>query len=600
MISEEIKKIIIKVVEKLDLPKVEFGVEHPAEEEHGDFATNVAMVVAQQTGKNPKQLAELIKEKMGKSEVVDRVEVAGPGFINFYLSEQFLLREIKRVLQEEDEFGWNEEMRGKKVCVEYTDPNPFKEFHIGHLYSNVIGESTARMFEAGGAKVWRADFYGDVGMHVAKSIWGIRQKMTQENISLEELKQWPGDKRQNFLGQGYALGANQYEEDKQAQDGIKELNKLIFVAGQEYLKKTKKWQPVIDYRKFIEGRERELEEVQPLYEAGLEWSLAYFETFYRRLGTKFDGYYPESWVGEYGMKLVEKGLQKGVLVKSQGAVVFAGEKYGLHTRVFVNKHGLPTYEAKDLGLAQAKFADFKFDRSINVFGREIDEYYKVVRTAMKLIEPELGEKSEHLAHGMVKLPEGKMSSRTGNVITVEWLLDEVKQRVLKIMKDGPTSHKATQDTAEIVGQGAVKYALLKSSIGQDIIFDFDKSVSLEGNSGPYLQYTYARAKSVLRKSGNAPSDPPLKLRGGRGELNTEELAILRWLYRFPEVVAEAGKRYEPSQICTYLYDLAQRFNTFYNKHAILGSQFRLALTAAVGQVVKNGLWLLGIKSPEKM
>ena len=183
-----------------------------------------------------------------------------------------------------------------------------------------------------------------------------------------------------------------------------------------------------------------------------------------------------------------------------------------------------------------------------------------------------------------------MSSRTGNIVTGEWLLDEVKKRVVEIAAD-PTSPEATWDTVAV---GAVKYALLKNSIGQDIVFDLDKSISLQGNSGPYLQYTYARAQSVLKKSNFQFSKFNFQ------NPNEEEKAILRYLYRFPEVVMSAGEAYDPSQIATYLYELAQRFNTFYNKHQILENDFRLAMTAAVGQVVKNGLWLLGIKAPEKM
>jgi arginyl-tRNA synthetase len=378
-----------------------------------------------------------------------------------------------------------------------------------------------------------------------------------------------------------------------------------------------------------------LKEVQEVYEIGLGWSLDYFETIYKRLGTKFDGYYPESWVGELGMKIVEKGLKKGVLSKSKGAVVYEGEQDGLHTRVFVNKLGLPTYEAKDLGLAEAKYQDFKYDLSLNIFGKEIDEYYKVVKAALRKIEPELGKRAQHLAHGMVNLPEGKMSSRTGNIITCEWLLNETKKRVLEVMQDTGLLEK--DNIAEMVAQGAVKYAFLKNNIGDYVIFDFGSSISFQGNSGPYIQYTYARARSVLARAKTLQKSGSSNVARGKipnskfqiptdYSLNDEEMTVLSWIYRYPELVEQAAREYAPHLICTYLYELAQRFNAFYNKHSILGileyktkgksaedmkkdeskvvsnevREFRLCLTVAVAQVLKNGLHLLGIQAPEKM
>ncbi|MCJ7739993.1 arginine--tRNA ligase [Candidatus Microgenomates bacterium] len=381
------------------------------------------------------------------------------------------------------------------------------------------------------------------------------------------------------------------------------------MAAQEILKKDKGWQPIIDYRQYVQGKEGRLEEVREVYGAGLKWSLEYFETIYKRLGTKFDGYYPESWVGEYGMKLVEKGLKMGVLEKSEGGIIYRGERDGLHTRVFVNKLGLPTYEAKDLGLAMAKYKDFQYDLSINVFGKEIDEYYKVVKAAMKKIEPELGEKAYHIAHGMVRLPEGKMSSRSGNVITFEWLLGEAKKRVLEIIEKTDRKAENVKNSGEIaekVALGAVRYALLKNNIGNDIVFDFGKSVSFEGDSGPYLMYTYARCKSVLRKSKINETMKPFDSAQGRQfnnetmKYNPEELSLLRLFYRFPEVVSEAAATFSPHLLCAYLFELAQCYSLFYQKHTILKSDFRLALTQTTASLIKRGLFILGIETVEKM
>lgn len=625
---------------------------HPAQKANGDFSTNIAMMLSGRLKLKPIDLAQKIKLRLGEyiklhqsissiypigqlendkspdkifqtsqdlsdfskmsfDDIVEKIEVAGPGFINIWLRKDYLITLANKVLKS-DYSVKSSQMIGKKIAVEYTDPNPFKEFHLGHMYSNFIGESISRIFEACGAIVWRGDFYGDVGMHVAKSVWGMRKKIIDQKINIKDLEKLPINARQKFLGEGYAMGVKKYEEDKKIQEEIQDINYLIYVAAQEMLKKDKGWKQIVNYRQYIKGKEKELEKIRQIYEAGLRWSLEYFETIYKRLGTKFDGYYPESWVGEYGMQQVQKGLKMDVLEKSEGGVVYRGEQDGLHTRVFVNKLGLPTYEAKDLGLAYAKYQDFKYDLSINVFGKEIDEYYKVVRAAMKKIEPELGGKAYHIAHGMVRLPAGKMSSRTGNVITFEGLLDEAKKRALSIMKDVDVEESEKQHVADKVALGAVKYALLKGSPGNDVVFDFDKSVSFDGDSGPYLQYTYARCRSVLRKaqkSKTAMGESSSSLQLFDYAPNPEEMPLLRTFYRFPEVISEAGKSLSPNLLCSYLFDLAQQYNLFYNKHSILTPDadnpqpiidFRLFLTQATASVIQKGLYLLGIETVERM
>ena len=589
MDSKGVKKIVKEVVKELKLPRVKFVVEYPADEGFGDYSTNVALVLANKTKENPKELAKAMAKLLEKKakDWVEKVEASGPGFINISIKTEYIVKQIEGVLKGKDSFGKNDRLKSKKIMIEFTDPNPFKEFHIGHLYSNIVGESLCRLLETSGAEVKRVNYQGDVGMHVAKALYGLRRQMASNKWQITDLEKKPLKERVMFLGQAYALGATAYEKDKKAKKEIEELNTKVFALDAD---------------------------IKELYEVGRKWSLEYFETIYRRLGTKFDFYYFEREVGEVGLKLVKEFLKKGVFEESKGAVVFSGEKSGLHTRVFINSLGLPTYEAKELGLAPTKYKDFAYDQSIILTGNEIDEYFKVLIAALKQVSPELGEKTMHLSHGMVRLPEGKMSSRTGEILTGEWLLDEAKKKVLKIIQQGRTlsdkvrpSQKEIDETAEMVGKGAVKWALLKSGIGRDIAFDIEESVSLEGNSGPYLQYTHARARSVL-----ARANGKWKMENGKNnyQFNSEELSILRWLYRFPEVVEKAGKEYAPHEVCTYLFELAQRFNSFYNKHSILGNkkqevaseqkQFRLGLTAATAQVIKNGLYLLGIAAPERM
>ncbi len=607
----EITKTIIEVIsialQKLNLSiNVDIHLEHPDNEAYGDYSSNIALVLFpkyKDQYKSPSELAQKIIDQLAGNNSrlqINKISVAGPGFINFYLDQAYFTDEINNILENGNDYGKTGQFKNKKISVEYTDPNPFKEFHIGHLYSNLIGESISKILEANGAIVWRANFYGDVGLHIAKSIWGLRKKMLDEKISLDDISQKSVIERQNTLGQGYAIGVRAFESDAKAENEIRELNAFIYVAAQEMLKKNRNWQGIINYRQFIKDKEEELPEVQQIYETGLKWSLEYFESIYQKLGTKFDSYYPESWTGELGMKMVKAGLDKGVLTKSGDTIIYHGEQDGLHTRVFVNKFGLPTYETKDLGLAEAKYQDFKYDLSINIFGKEIDEYYKVVKAALTKINPEIGKKSSHLAHGMVNLPEGKMSSRSGNVITALELLELAIKQVRLIMTKSDLTESEKEEISETVAQGAVKYAFLKNRIGDNIIFDLKSSVTFEGNSGPYLQYTYARAKSVLAKVNFQ------NILINQLSLNPEELSILRYLYRFPDIVAQAGTDYTPNQICNYLYELAKRFNTFYNQHSIIKADsetqknIRLKITSAVAQVLENGLRLLGIKAPEKM
>ena len=413
-----------------------------------------------------------------------------------------------------------------------------------------------------------------MGLQVEKVVYGIFRLCHAELFSVSSLlgskmmKQIEDEKLSSkieFLGKAYALGARAYEEDEKAKKEIIELNKKIY------------------------DHDREIED---LYKKGRQWSLEYFDTIYKRLGTKFKKFYFESEAGDIGSKIV-RDHTGDVFEKSDGAVIFNGEKHGLHNRVFLNSQGLPTYEAKELGLAPTKYMDFKYDQSIIVTGNEIIEYFKVLLNVLKHIYPDLAARTKHVAHGMVRLPKGKMSSRTGQVITGEWLLDEAKDRIQKAYPE------MDEDTAEKVAVGAVKYAFLKSGIGRDIEFNFDESISLEGNSGPYLQYTFARTQSVLAKAGITNHE----LRIMNYEFEKEEELLLRAIHLFPEVVEEASDKFAPNVLCNYLFDLAQKYNLFYQKHKILESEeegFRLGLSQSVGQVLKNGLNLLGISAPDRM
>ena len=572
-LNEAVKNALIEVGGP---SSISFEVEHPVDFKNGDYYTNVALKVfgpishgakedkntkrkrssvmyqvSPKSFKNPIDLARKLKQVLdGKIKEVKKIDIAEPGFLNFHLSDEFLISQIKDILTRGETYGKGNHAKGLKTLVEYTDPNPFKEFHIGHLMSNAVGESISRIIAANGAEMKRACYQGDVGMHVAKAIYGLKAGKS--------------------LFESYAFGAQAFETDEVAKAEIQNLNKQIYEQSDEAVNK--------------------------LYDAGKKESLEEFEKIYQKLDTKFDFYFFESESGAFGKQVVEEN--KNVFTTGEGgAIVYVGEADGLHTRVFINSEGLPTYEAKELGLAKIKYDKYPYDYAVVVTDNEIKEYFKVILAAMKKVFPELAAKTHHVTHGMLRLPSGKMSSRTGDVITAENLITEVTEKIKAKLKESDKSGELDEKILEQVAIGAIKYSILKQDSSKDISFDLDKSISFEGSSGPYLQYTFARTQSVLEKAKEQSVAPSLAESELPGNLE-------RLLYRYPEVVARAGEHLAPHLITTYLTELASAFNAYYASNQIVSveahSRYRVALTGAVGQILANGLELLAIATPAKM
>lgn len=560
--KEVIERAIKETLIELGLPEVNFVVEHPADLAHGDYACNVALVLSKQVGKAPREVAEqLLAGLDGQIEYVERLEIAGPGFINFHLARDFFASEVARINEVKEEWGKNSDWAGKKVLVEYTDPNPFKEFHVGHLFTNAVGESIARLFMMQGADTKRVNYQGDVGLHVAHAVWGMQQL----GISPES------DFSARELGKAYALGATKYKEDETVQAEIRAINKKIY--------------------------DRSDEEINAIYDAGRQVSLNYFESIYRAIGTEFSEYFFESETGPLGKEIVMSHPE--VFPASDGAHIFKGEDHGLHTRVFLNKEGLPTYEAKELALAKLKEDRLGvYDHSVISTGGEVNEYFKVLMKALSFIHPELAAKTEHIGHGMVRLASGKMSSRTGDVIPALDFIDEVAEAA--IAKMGESGHtEPDEELARDVAIAAIKHSTLRGNILQNSIFDKDQALSFEGDSGPYLQYTHARIGSVLNKAKEAG------LVGSVAVLPKDAYEVERVVYQFPEVVREAFLERAPHKVTTYLTELAGSFNSFYAHEKIADGDdefapYKIALAEAVRTTLKNGLWILGIKAPEEM
>lgn len=520
-----------------------------ADGEKVDYSSNVAMTLTRELKCNPREIATEIADRMPEY----KTEVAGPGFLNFRLSDAYFWQKNRDFAHDFEKNISCDEYSGKTIVCEFSDPNPFKVLHVGHLYTSVVGDSISRLFEYAGAKVIRANFGGDVGLHVGKTIWAL-QKSGIRDFDIETIAKM------------YVEGTRAYDDDEAAHAEITALNKEIYRINKENLHDS---------------------ETAEIYWKGRELSYDYFKDFYARIGLAFDKYYPESTVADLGLKTVKEQLDKGVYEMSDGAVVFHGENFKLHTRVFINKEGVPTYESKDVGLIFTKWNDWHFDRSVVITGNEQLDYMKVVLKSVEQYAPELVEKTTHLTHGLVKLPGSvKMSSRKGNFLRAVDVLDIVSEE----LKEGYNSEDFT------VALGAVKYAFLKYRMGGDIIFDPKESVKMTGNSGPYLQYSCVRAKKILEKIAKKEA------RADYG-VNEYEKALIKKFVQYKDVLLSAVTDTAPQKVANYLYELAQEFSRFYENCPVAGSD----VEAERGEIVKvflkimtHGLDLLGIKVPEEM
>jgi arginyl-tRNA synthetase len=539
-------------------------------EQFGDFATSIAMQLAGPVGQPPRDIAARLAEELRGQPQVAEVTVAGPGFINIKLADSVLLEGAAAAATTKPDL-----FKDQVVVTEYSDPNPFKALHAGHLYTTIVGDVISNLIAASGARVSRANFGGDVGPHVARAMWGIMHdpatgKLEEDQAwaHMQELAARPLPERAQWITERYVIGNTAYTEGG-AKEAIQDINRRVYD---------------------LHAEDQHEGAFAQIYWTGRQWSYDYFRQLYDELAVhQFDKYYPESQTAPLGIQTVTGQLERGVYERSDGAIVFRGEPYGLHTRVFINSQGLPTYEAKDVGLIMKKWQDYHFDLSLVITGNDIIEYMKVVLKSIEQFEPDLAHRSRHLTHGMIKLEGGvKMSSRLGNVLLASDITSAAHA----------AAEQAAPATAHVTAISAVKYALLKQRLGADIIYNPSESVSLDGNSGPYLQYAHARARSILSKLGNQPAAVT-----GDVTLDQHERRLARKLTEYPEVLEKATAEFLPHYVCTYLYELAQVFNRFYENSRVAGDPreaVRARLVADYAEVLRDGLTLLGIQAPDRL
>ncbi|HWC57426.1 MAG TPA: arginine--tRNA ligase [Candidatus Paceibacterota bacterium] len=545
--------------ELFGITEASFSVEQPKDITHGDYATNVAFVLAKQSDKSPKDIIDALLPKLQDIEHVAAVSTAGTGFINFTLKPEYFADTVSRVLEQKGEWGKSDIYAGKKILVEHSSPNLFKPFHIGHLMNNTIGESITRLAKASGANVAAMSFPSDISLGIAKAIFILLEKGTTD-FSITN------------LGEAYVEGTKRYDEDESIHVRVKEIADNLYAKND-----SEEWKA---------------------FQVCRDFNIEYFEHITQKLGSHFDAYIYESEAGVDGKKIVLENTPR-VFTESEGAIVYIPDedRKDINTAVFINSHGNPTYEAKDIGLIDMKFKRFSPDTSIFITDNNQIPHFDVVLAAAEEINDEWKArvaKSVHVAHGRMSFMGQKMSSRLGSVPLVEAILKAVMDEVRT------KNPNITESDAEAIGIAALKFSILRAQAGKSIDFDLESSLSFKGDSGPYLQYSAVRARSVLENA--ARQGIPIDLVVRKDPTTTE---LERVLIHYPEVVERSIQEWAPHHIVTFLLELAQAFNSYYGQVKIIdedkaASAYRLGIVQAIRTTLTNGLHLLGIEVPKKM
>jgi arginyl-tRNA synthetase len=552
------KDKIISVLQAITKAK-EVNLEFPENEAFGDYSTNIAMILAKKESKNPKELAQEFVSKLQKdrelSETVEKVEIAGPGFINLWLKKDVLVGNLIEIDSEKEKYGSSNLGKGKIVIIDYSSPNIAKLFGIGHLRSTIIGQALYNIYKFLGYETVGDNHLGDWGTQFGKLLYMIDMgKVTDFDISkLEEL---------------YVKFHRLAEKDPTLEE------------------KARQW-----FKKLEEGEGYARE----IWQKCVNVSLKEFDRVYDSLGVKIDFAFGESYYEAEMRELLDNpSIQRHVSEGEDGAKIIDLAKEGINTPLMLLKgDGGTTYATRDLATISFRVRKWNPDIIIYEVGAEQSLYFKQLFATARLLG--LTKKDiefVHTAHGLYLAEDGKkFATREGKTIKLDEVLNEAIDRSKKL---GNSDLKV----ARMVGIGAIKYFDLMHSVQSNVVFDWEKMMNLEGNSGPYLQYTVARINSVLAKK-NAVRE----VVGKDIEVNEEEMTILRTLVRFPEVIISAGVNYSPNTLCNFLYDLASKFNTFYNKHKIIGGtneEFKILMAKGTSQVLSTGLKLLGISTPERM
>ncbi|MDD5071472.1 MAG: arginine--tRNA ligase [Patescibacteria group bacterium] len=525
------------------------------------------------TRKSPAESADFLIGKISADDIIVNLKAIGP-YLNFTINKEYLAEEaLKEIIKKKEKYGENKSGRGEKVMIEYSNANTHKEYHVGHLRNISYGEAVKSILEVNGYKVIPVSYINDFGIHVAKTLWNYENFVKEKKLG-EKIAKMPVEERGYLLGEMYVDACQREEKDKTAKTMIGFfMKKLESRQGEEY----ELWQKTRD------------------------WSIKYFDKIYKELGVEFKEIFYESQFIDKGKKMVEELLAKGILKKSEGAVIADLEKLG--ALLFLRSDGTALYSVADLPLAVAKFKKYGLDKSIYVVDFRQGLYFKQLVSLLG----KMGFKKEiiHLDYEVVKLPSGMMSSRTGKVITYRSLKEEMLAKSIeetrKRHKDWP--QEKVKEVAGKITLGAMKFEMIKVSAGSVIVFDIAKALRFEGYTAAYLQYTYARIQSIFRKTHNVKRIT----QNFKSEnlVEEKESNLILKMAKYPEAVRKAGENYDPAEVAKYLFELAQDLNDYYHSVPVLKAdadvrEARLAMLLAISQVLRNGLELLGAEALEEM
>ena len=573
MIKDKIKEDLSEVLRKLQIKPDRLELEHPLDSNNGDFATNIALKVKKEEFPIPFDLADKIIatwRASGLPDYVSKIEIAKPGFINIWLENNFLITQLKEALEGKERYGSSDLGKGETVVIDYSSPNIAKPFGVGHLRSTVIGQAIYNLYKFSGYEVVGINHLGDWGTQFGKLIVAIKRwnKGNINDLTFEKLEKL------------YIKFHSQVEKRPELDD---------------------------EARLWFKKLEDKDQEARKIWKACIDISLKEFDHIYGLLGVKIDHNIGESFYDDKTEAVISLAKKKKIAKKSQGALIVDLSELNIPPAILLKSDGATTYGTRDLACIAYRKKRWQPDLFVYEVGSDQNLHLKqVFAVAVKLGYGEL-DKFVHVSHGLIRLEGGKMSTRKGKTVHLEKILEESIKKASKIIISSNNKKKLLkkeqEEIAQMVGVGAVKYFDLMHHHSSDIVFNWEKMFVLEGNSAPYLQYTFARCQSIINKEGKEVIFPEdiTHLR-----LEKEEETLLRTLYKFPEVIEEAKDKFSPNLLCSYLFDLAQKYNTFYNKHSILGAdnlhsvEFRLSLTAAISYIIKNGLTLLGIDTPERM
>ena len=544
--------------------------------------------------KKPEQTAQEIGEYLVANQPVVASFNVIKGFLNLTIASSEWI-EMLADINRQSQYGFRKATeQSPLVMIEYSSPNTNKPLHLGHVRNNLLGASLANIMQANGNKVVKTNIVNDRGIHICKSMlawlkWGNG-----------ETPETAGKKGDHLIGDYYVAFDKHYkaEVEEMMKQGMSkeeaEANSPLIKEAHEMLVKWEAGDP----------------EIRALWEKMNSWVYAGFDETYRRMGVSFDKIYYESNTYIDGKKKVLEGLDKGLFYRKEDGSVWADlTAEGLDHKLLLRSDGTSVYMTQDIGTAQQRFNDYPIDQMIYVVGNEQNYHFQVLSILLDKLGFKWGKDLIHFSYGMVELPNGKMKSREGTVVDADDLMDEMvataQQTSLELGKLDGLTKKEAAEIARIVGMGALKYFILKVDARKNMTFNPEESIDFNGNTGPFIQYTYARIQSVLRKAAEAGIIIPTELNHDI-QLNEKEESLIQHLAEFPVTIAEAAKDYSPSEIANYAYDLVKEFNQFYHDFSILREEneqvklFRLALSANVAKVIKLAMSLLGIEVPERM